>query len=166
MFDINTLSQTAIQAQLDTAITPYPEMEAIVQIDLSDKGLQWSGGQTAAKDGKPSRTWARLDLRCRIIRSETVDLLQVSKERGTPVDEMYIKYGIMLDLTEQGALDTGPGRNVKLGALREAVDQNDPDQSWHYDMLKGQAFKAKINITVDREDETKRYNNIVSVAHI
>jgi hypothetical protein len=166
MFDINALSQQSIQAKMDTSINPYPEMEVVLQIETDEKAVTFRGGLSKAQEGKPSRPWAALDIKCRLISSATVDLAEVAKERGRPVNEMGLTHGIMLDLTEQGALDTGPGRNTALGALREAVDQNSADQPWHYEMLKGQTFKAKIAIKADKEDPTKLYNRIAGVAHV
>lgn len=59
---------------------------------------------------------------------------------------------IMLDVTEQGSLDMGKGRNVGLGRLREAVGQNTDGKPWQPAMLIGQRAKIKIKHTINKEN--------------
>lgn len=55
-----------------------------------------------------------------------------------------IRQSIFLDLTEQGSLAIGKGKNVALGKLREAVGQNQKGRPWKPGDLVGQV--AKINV--------------------
>lgn len=44
--------------------------------------------------------------------------------------EVKVTQSVMLDLTEDGQLDTGKGKNVRLGKLRKALGINDGDVQW------------------------------------
>lgn len=59
-------------------------------------------------------------------------------------DKITVKQGIMLELTEAGALDNGKGKNPALGRLREAVNQNIKGQPWAPSMLEGQPLKVSV----------------------
>lgn len=59
-------------------------------------------------------------------------------------EQVQVRQDIMLDLNDSGQLDTGKGRNVTLGRLRDAVGLNLPGQPFSFRMLQGKA--AKINV--------------------
>lgn len=52
--------------------------------------------------------------------------------------------GIMLDIGKDGSLEFGKGRNVQLGRLREAVNQNATGRPWSFGMLSGQVVKIVV----------------------
>jgi hypothetical protein len=58
--------------------------------------------------------------------------------------KITVKQGIMLDMTDNGGLDNGKGKNVTLGRLREAVNQNTPGKPWSPSMLEGQICKVAV----------------------
>lgn len=64
--------------------------------------------------GKP---WARLDFVWTIDSQELRDMLNRAQVKVTQ--------GIMLDLDENGQLDHGKGKNVRLGKLRKALGINE-----------------------------------------
>jgi hypothetical protein len=77
----------------------------------------------------------------------------------TGIDHPIAKQSIWLDLTSEGQLDKGPGKNVALGALREAVGQNKPGKAWapsHLNnavatiLVKGEKDKSNPDITYAR----------------
>lgn len=63
--------------------------------------------------------------------------------------EVIVKQGIMLDTTEQGGLDTGKGKNVTLGRLREALNLNQPGRPFSLNQLAGRAAKVAVKHRVD-----------------
>lgn len=67
-------------------------------------------------EGKDGRPWLRLDVKVRL------ESDAIKQEMGLPFHTTT--WGIMLDLTEAGAIDTGRNRNTKLGQLREATGLN------------------------------------------
>jgi hypothetical protein len=50
----------------------------------------------------------------------------------------------MLDLTEEGMLATGKGRNVLLGRLREATGLNQSGEPFAFPMLTGRPAKVQV----------------------
>lgn len=50
-----------------------------------------------------------------------------------------------LDLTPQGGLDNGPGKNRQQKAYREACDMNKPGDVFAWRMLTGRVVKVKIS---------------------
>lgn len=75
-----------------------------------------------------------------------------------------------LDFDSNGKLATGPDKNVRLGQLRAALDQNVP--GWAPGMLRNCgplliAIKTKTDKTkTDKTDPTKKYTNITKYAKI
>lgn len=59
-----------------------------------------------------------------------------------------ITQSVMLDVTPEGGLDMGEGRNIQLGRLREAVDQNRDGQPWQPAMLIGQMARIMVKHSV------------------
>ena len=73
---------------------------------------------------------------------------------------------IWLDLKEDGTLDMGKGRNVQLGKLREAVNQNEAGRGWSPMQLIGAYAKIKIGHSIDKRDNETIQANVTSVAHL
>ena len=55
---------------------------------------------------------------------------------------------IMLDLTDQGAIDNSPGKNSKLRRYREALDMNKPGDTFSFRAMQGRiaTFKVKHEV--------------------
>lgn len=68
-----------------------------------------------------------------------------------------IRQSIMLDVTKDGGLEFGKGRNVSLGRLREALGQNGNGRPWTWSMLGGQAARIKVG-------KKGEYTNVLDVA--
>lgn len=75
--------------------------------------------------------------------------------------------GIFLDLDASGGLDMGPGKNVRLNRIREAVGQNRPGVKWGLPMLKG---AGPLKVTIGQEPDKKQkdviYNRLKAVGAI
>lgn len=52
---------------------------------------------------------------------------------------------IFVDLTSAGGLDTGKGKNIQLGRLREAVGLNRPGVPFSFNDLVGKVAKVRID---------------------
>lgn len=59
-------------------------------------------------------------------------------------DKILVKQGIMLDLNSAGGIDTGKGKNVPLGKLREALGLNVAGKPFSFRMLEGQMGKVLV----------------------
>lgn len=62
----------------------------------------------------------------------------------TGLEEPSVRQTLWLDLTPGGGLDSGKGKNVGLGKLREALGQNTPGQPWSPGMLVGQVAMVQV----------------------
>jgi hypothetical protein len=60
-------------------------------------------------------------------------------------EQVAVKQDIMLDMTEQGGLDFGKGKNVRLGQLREALGLNVKGEPFSFQMLNGRM--ALVSVT-------------------
>lgn len=92
----------------------------------------------------PSKSGVTLDL------TWEIDDANVKQLLGR--DKVTVRQGVMLDLTDSGALDMGRGRNVGLGRLREAVGLNSPGQAFSFSMLMGRLAKVAVNHRIDGEN--------------
>lgn len=149
-FDVNAFLNETIDGELDTKIIPIPEGEHMAQIGTGDKDVDVSRG-ISPKNNKP---WMRLDVRMKL----TDPNLAASLQR----EEVTARYSIMLDLNEAGKLDMRPQRNVNLGKLRDAVNQNRPGP-WSFLNLKGNPIKVKIKQRKADDGSDTVYSDVVAV---
>jgi hypothetical protein len=70
---------------------------------------------------------------------------------ATGLDTPTVRQTVWLDLNESGGLDMRRGKNVQLGKLREALDQNHAGVAWAPGMLIGQSAIIKIKHNPGKE---------------
>lgn len=75
------------------------------------------------------------------------------------------RQSVMLDLTQDGGLEFGKGRNVGLGRLREALNQNLTGRPWSFAMIGGQVAKIKVKHRLDTATG-KTYVEVADVSKI
>jgi hypothetical protein len=70
-----------------------------------------------------------------------------------PSDDTFapVSATIFLDLTPQMQLDMSEGKNVALGRLREALDQNKPNVPWKFSDMLGQLCKVQITHELNKK---------------
>ena len=110
--------------------------------------------QQSQKD--PTELWTILDV------TYAIDDQGVREETGLP--EPTIRQSIFLELGADGKLDSGKGKNVNLGRLREAVGLNQPGQAFSFASLIGQACIIAVKHTPDKNDPEIIYANVKKVA--
>ena len=143
MFDINT----TMDSVLDTTVIPHPTGEFTGQIQ-TDEGAIGLKQDTAAS----GRKWAMLT--CKV---KTLDPGgEIEKQMGRPP---FVTLSVMLDVTESGQLDSGKGRNVQLGQLREDVGQNKPGP-WSFANLAGQTLRYKVDHEPAKDGSGKIYTRV------
>lgn len=76
-----------------------------------------------------------------------------------------VKQGLMLDLRSDGTIETGKGRNVGLGRLRSAFNQNGDGRPWSFSMLGGQTARIKVKHRLDPKTQVT-YAEVVDVAKL
>jgi len=135
-FDPAVFLDASLDEANSTVSTPVPEGEYQAVIDKVETRA-WQG----KKD--PSQSGIALDLIWNVEDQGVKTLL----ER----DKVQVKQGIMLDLNASGGIDTGKGKNVALGKLREAVNLNTPGQKFSFRMLEGQMAKISVKHRIDGE---------------
>jgi hypothetical protein len=73
-----------------------------------------------------------------------------------------VRYSITLDLTEAGTLASEEGRNLSLGRLREAADQNHAGP-WSIRNLVGARLRVSVKHRFDKNDPSIIYQDISKV---
>ena len=79
---------------------------------------------------------------------------------ATNMDEPTVRQSIFLDLDESGFLDTREGKNIQLGRLRKALNQNNEGQAWSPSMIVGGVCMGKITQRPNDKDVTSPYNDV------
>lgn len=131
-----------------TKSTPCPVGEFIAVIE-EVKARNW------AKKDDPSVSGMALDI------IWSVDDAAVKAELDR--EKVLVKQGVMLDLTQAGGIDTGKGKNVSLGRLREATGLNEAGRPFSFSMLKGRVAKIKVKHRIDGDNI---YGEVEAVAKI
>lgn len=81
-------------------------------------------------------------------------------------DKILVPMNCWLDLDANGGLDMGKGRNVSIGRLREALEQND-SAPWSPARLKGAGpLMVKVTQRSDKTDPERKYAEVSRVAKI
>lgn len=73
------------------------------------------------------------------------------------------RWDCFLDLTPNGGLDMGKGKNVNLGKIREAVGMNDPTQPFSMRAMVGRPLQATFELKKDKKSGDM-FSNITKVA--
>src|SRR5271163_4798164 len=109
MFDADSFLNSVVTGSNSTKVVPCPigEYPAVIE---KIAARQWQ-----SQDG--TKTGVALDVTWSIEDDEA--------KAATGRDVVTSRQGLMLDLTPDGAVDMGEGKNVGLGRLRAAVGLND-----------------------------------------
>lgn len=91
----------------------------------------------------------------------SIDDEAVRQETG--MDDPKVRQSIFLDINSSGGLERGPNKNVQLGKLRAALNQNNPGQPWSPAMLEGQVAMISTSQRVVGENI---YSDVKGVARL
>lgn len=140
MFDPDTFANTEITEENSTVFSPVPVGEYRCVIDKAEPKVTPNGNA----------------------------LIEVTLKIDAPENEeangRTVRYTVWLDLTDNGGLDMGKGKNVMLGRLRDAVNQNVAGQPWNMNMLVGNVILANIVHAPDKNDSNIIYANVKGIA--
>lgn len=137
----------------DTVLRPIPAGEYIGYIEPGTVDVkQWKSNKDPSVTG--------LKLASLLV----IDDAAVRAELGR--DKVTCRYEVMLDITEEGGLDMGKGKNITLGRLREATGCNEAGQPFAFRMLEGRPMKVLISHRVDDNDSSKVYTDVKGVAKL
>jgi len=108
-----------------------------------------------------------------------VDKLETRSPKGNAILEVFwrldapgnedahersIRQGFFLDLSPDGGLLTGKGKNVQLGRLRTALNQNVEGQPWSPTMMVG--CVARVTVKNRAGTEGQIYSDVKGVAPV
>lgn len=136
-FDPELFMQETTEAANDTQILPVPVGEYNAQID--DIKIR----EVTGKDGNP-----------RYPMDVSYEVLDDAVKAELGRDRVLIRQTIWLDFTSQGQLDTGKGKNVGLGKLRDAAGMNEAGKPFAIANLKGAIVRIVTAQSPDRNDPT------------
>lgn len=148
-FNPETFMNTETTEALATKLVPVPEGEYMAQISKIE-------GRKALN--KQEEEVAILDVFWEIMDPEG----KVQKVTGR--DKSTVRQSIFLDITPEGGLATGEGKNIQLGKLRAALNQNKKGQKWSPAKLTGSVATVTIKHTPNEKDPESPYANISMVA--
>lgn len=125
-FDPNSFMQASFTESNSTTFTPVPEGEYTAAImNPDDLKMRTIDNGSLILDVK----W-------------TIDDPQVKEVTG--LDTNSVRQSIFLDVTADGGLDFSKGKNIQLGRLREALDQNQAGQPWSFSNLIGSVARVIV----------------------
>lgn len=137
-FDPQAFLTGEVQGEMETKYTPVPEGDYTAFIH-----------SVAAREVNDSPV---LDVVYKIIDEG----LQATMN----MDEIFVRQSIFVDVDGNGAMQFGPNKNVKLGNVREACNQNGKGK-WAPKLLEG-AGPLLIKVT-QRVTEDATYNDVKRV---
>lgn len=139
MFDPDNFLNQETNEETSTEYTPIPEGEYQAVVD--------------EVKGRQTDDYTVLDVTWRLDKPEDED-----------AHGKTVRQSIFLDLTESGGIAGGKGKNVQLGRLRAAVNQNQPGQNWAPSHLLGQVALVSVKNVPSKKDDGAIYSNIKGVA--
>lgn len=143
MFNPDDFMHTQVEEVTETSFSPIPEGEypAVIKEVKAD---------TVGENALPvlNITW-------------TVD--DEEARQFTGMDEPSVRQTLWLDIDANGMLETGKNKNIQLGRLRDALNQN-TGAPWSPSMMEGQVARVHITHTAGKNDAI--YANVKGVAKL
>lgn len=159
MFDPATFLNQSVAGPMSTSVPQCPEGEFRMVIASDDDISKWfrevkfNDKQTGAERSVPV---ARIPF---LVQDDNVKK-QLAREK------VIVPMDIWLDVTSDGKLDTSEGKNVKLGALREALGQN-TDADWNFAKLRGAGpVLGRVGQRADKNNPETKYSEVTKVTAI
>ena len=152
-FDADKFLNQTLNSPMSTSNIPCPEGEYKAFVDDGDKAISF-------RDGGTDRNGNELSPQCVVLFTILDDNVKVHMNR----DKVLVPMNIWLDVKNDN-LDLSEGKNVGLGRLRKALDQN--DGPWNPNMMKGKGpLMVKVSQRSDKQDPTIKYAEVVRVAKL
>lgn len=138
-----------VEGSNDTVFIPCPAGEYVGMIEKVE-ARPW------VKKDDPTVSGVALDIQWNIDDQNAKEV--------TGRDKVIVRQGIMLDMTDNGGLDMGKGKNIGLGRLREAVGLNDPSQPFAMSMLQGRAAKVRVTHEIYKGQPQAKVDGAIPLA--
>jgi hypothetical protein len=141
-FDPDEFMNQSVDQANDTHYVPIPEGDYIAIVDAVGKPMLTDEGR----------------IYMHIVWHIDSENLRKSLER----EKVTTRQTLWLDVDGNGKLDTGRGKNVPLGRLREALGLNSSGP-FRYDQMVGRPAYIKVT---QRKDKDEIYDGVKSVAPV
>lgn len=151
MFNLDDFAKATVDAPMETTYPVHPEGEFPFMFDAEPKMLEVK--HIAGTNDRGSYDFYQLEL---------VALAQSPEVKASMGrDKVTVRCRVNLDFDENGKLATGTGKNVLLGQIREALDQNRP--GWSPQQILGAGpFLGRVKQSEGKDG--RKYADIVAVA--
>lgn len=149
-FDVSAFMNAQFEGENDTKLIPCPVGE--YQGTIRDVKIEPWASQDGTKNG--------LKMTSRV---EITDEAVTNVTQRKPTN---VRYDFILELTPEGGLDMGRGKNVRLGQLREATGLNSKGQPFGFPMLEGRMVQVKVTQRADPNDSSIIYDQVSRVAAV
>lgn len=136
-FDPNSFVNTQFEGDLPTEYTPIPEAEYRAVVDKVEPDVTPQGSPLLRL------TWV------------------IDAEGNDEAHQRPVNQTLWLDLTESGALDRGPNKNVQLGRVLKAFNLH--GKPWNAGMFTGMVATIKVGTRVDKQNPERVYNDVKGV---
>lgn len=130
LFDPNALLDTTLD-------TPTEKRPPLPVADYTAIIGEITASQWSSKDGAKNGHKLNVPLMIQIPHD-------VKEQLGLSIDSITLTDSIMLDLTENGAIDNSIGKNSRLRMYREALDMNKPGDVFGPRKMQGQVILVNI----------------------
>lgn len=144
MLNVEEFLGTTSNEATSTKLLLVPENEEGYIAQIAPGGISLASFQYGPDTERAGQTGYRMPVKWEI-QDETGELQKAISRK--PV----ITQSIMLDITTEGALDMGKGKNVNLGRLREALGQNKDGQPWQPAMLIGGMARIYVKHSINKK---------------
>ena len=146
-FDPQAFLEAAYTEANDTKLIPVPE-----------------GTYPAIADKIVPRTWQSKDGTSSGVALDITWIIEdesVKEHCARPT--VTCRQGIMLDMTDDGRLDMGKGKNVGLGLLREALGMNVPGEAFSFANIAGRFANVDVKHRQNPQDPDVMFAEIKKV---
>lgn len=92
-----------------------------------------------------------------------VQQLYMGSDGKLAITKITIIDGVMLDLTENGAIDLAPGKNSRQRQYREALGLNEAGSQFNWRMVQGKQIRSKIRHEPYQGDVFDKIANVAKV---
>jgi hypothetical protein len=135
-FDPQAFLEAAYTESNDTKLIPVPE-----------------GTFPAIADKITPRTWTSKDGTSSGVALDITWIIEdESVKEHCARDTVTCRQGIMLDMTDEGKLDMGRGKNVGLGLLREALNMNEAGIPFSFANIAGRFANVEVKHRQNPQD--------------
>lgn len=152
--DIDALANVSVNEPMATQMAVVPEGEYTAIIDsFGDEGVKGWMREANTKNGPKA-----------ILQVPFV-ILDDNLKATLGRDKVTVRMDLWLD-TANGGLETGEGKNIDLGRLREALGQNSTP-NWSFTMLAGAGpVKIQTGVRADRNDPSRKFAEVKRVSKL